>query len=97
MLIFNNIKKSYKTLYGEKIIFEGFDLTVHQDDFVSVIGTNGAGKSTLVKLLVGDEYVDEGEVLLKNVPIEGQYPYERKRRIAKVYQNPEKGTGITIS
>lgn len=92
MLEFKNISKSFETLDGKKTIFEKFNLTLSEGEFLSVIGTNGAGKSTLVKLLVGDEMVDDGQVLLKEQPIEQLQSFERKRRIAKVYQDPAKGT-----
>lgn len=92
MLKFKNISKSFQTLDGKKTIFEHFNLSLSEGEFLSVIGTNGAGKSTLVKLLVGDEMVDDGQVLLKDQPIEHLQSFERKRRIAKVYQDPAKGT-----
>lgn len=92
MLQFKNIIKKYKTYDGEKVIFNDFNLRVGSEDFISVIGTNGAGKSTLVKLLVGDEFVDGGQILLNGDPIEHLPAFKRKRRIAKVYQDPSKGT-----
>lgn len=92
MLQFRNITKKYKTYDGEKVIFQEFNLTVSAEDFISVIGTNGAGKSTLVKLLVGDEFVDGGQILLNGDSIEQLPAFKRKRRIAKVYQDPSKGT-----
>ena len=92
MFEFGNITKKYKTLDGDKIIFDQFSFRVNEGDFISVIGSNGAGKSTLVKLLVGDETVDSGELLLKGIDIKNQASFIRKRKIAKVYQDPSKGT-----
>jgi putative ABC transport system ATP-binding protein len=92
MFEFRNITKKYKSLDGEKIIFERFNFKINQGDFISVIGSNGAGKSTLVKLLVGDENVDAGELLLKGKDIKKQPSFIRKRKIAEVYQDPSKGT-----
>jgi putative ABC transport system ATP-binding protein len=92
LLKFKKISKSFKTIDGQKSIFDGFDLTLSQGEFLSVIGTNGAGKSTLVKLLVGDEALDGGDLLLKDESIGALPSYKRKRRIAKVYQDPSKGT-----
>ncbi len=92
MLKFNKITKGYKTYDGEKTIFKDFNFVVNATDFISVIGTNGAGKSTLVKLLVGDERVDSGEILLNGQSIETLPAFVRKKKIAKVYQDPAKGT-----
>lgn len=92
MFEFKNVSKKYKSLDGEKVVFDSFNFTINDGDFISVIGTNGAGKSTLVRLLVGDEFVDSGELLLDGYDIKNQASYIRKKRIAKVYQDPSKGT-----
>jgi iron complex transport system ATP-binding protein len=39
--------------YGERLLFDGFDLDVEGGEFLGVIGPNGAGKSTLLKLVAG--------------------------------------------
>ena len=54
MLKIRGISKKFKTINGEKIIFEGLDLDIKDGDFVTVIGSNGAGKSTLMNLVIGD-------------------------------------------
>jgi len=89
---FKNISKKYKSLDGDKIVFDSFNFKIHDNDFISVIGTNGAGKSTLIRLLVGDESIDSGELLLDGHDIKHDNSYIRKKRIAKVYQDPSKGT-----
>lgn len=92
MLIFKNISKGFETIDGIKTLFNGLDLTIEKRDFVSIIGTNGAGKSTLVKLLIGDIPLDGGQILLNGQSIGHQPAYKRKKYIAKVYQDPTKGT-----
>lgn len=92
MFEFRNVSKKYMSLDGEKQVFDSFNFTINDGDFISVIGTNGAGKSTLVRLIVGDELVDAGDLLLGGYDIKNQASYIRKRKIAKVYQDPSKGT-----
>lgn len=92
MFEFRNVNKKYKSIDGDKIIFDSFNFKINDGDFISLIGSNGAGKSTLVRLLVGDEEIDSGSLLLDDKDISGQAPYKRKKNIAKVYQDPSKGT-----
>ena len=44
---FKNIKK----VYGDKVVMEGFSLTVEKGDFVTVIGSSGCGKTTALKMV----------------------------------------------
>lgn len=39
--------------YEQEIVLKDVNLTVHEKDFIGVIGPNGGGKTTLVKLMVG--------------------------------------------
>lgn len=48
--------------YGEVIALDEFSLEVPKGDTFGLIGTNGAGKSTFLRLLVGHERPDSGEI-----------------------------------
>lgn len=50
--------------YGATPALKGVDCTVHDGDFVSIIGPNGGGKSTLLRLMLGLETPRRGEVRL---------------------------------
>jgi ATPase subunit of ABC transporter with duplicated ATPase domains len=50
--------------YGERRIYEGFDLLVRRRERWCVMGVNGAGKSTLLKLVAGESQPDAGRVVL---------------------------------
>ena len=53
-----NISKSY----GPRTLFKPFDLKIARGDRVGIVGPNGAGKTTLIRLLMGDETPDTGNV-----------------------------------
>jgi len=50
--------------FGERRIYDGFDLLVRRGERWCVMGVNGAGKSTLLKLVAGASHPDAGRVAL---------------------------------
>lgn len=48
--------------YGETLLFENLSFTLPRSGIVGIIGPNGAGKTTLMRMLVGQETPDEGEI-----------------------------------
>ncbi|MBN2655046.1 MAG: ABC-F family ATP-binding cassette domain-containing protein [Nitrospirae bacterium] len=58
MLKVNGLKKSY----GSQIIFDGVTFSLNKGERVGVVGRNGHGKTTLFKIILGQEYADEGVV-----------------------------------
>lgn len=50
--------------YGERVIYNGFSLTVRRGERWAVMGRNGAGKTTLLKMIAGVTNPDAGEVRL---------------------------------
>lgn len=49
--------------YTERKLFDNTSFYLHEGEKVGVIGINGTGKSTLLKIMVGLEVPDEGEVI----------------------------------
>jgi ATP-binding cassette subfamily F protein uup len=50
--------------YGDLAIVDHFDFILQRGDRIGFIGPNGVGKSTLIRLLLGEEQPDSGEVKL---------------------------------
>ncbi|MFB1098754.1 ribosomal protection-like ABC-F family protein [Terribacillus sp. JSM ZJ617] len=48
--------------YGERLIVQQANATVHQGDVIGITGRNGAGKSTLLQLMAGSKPVTEGSI-----------------------------------
>jgi nitrate/nitrite transport system ATP-binding protein len=60
-----NLHKSYPSASGgESVVLEGVNLTIGQDEYISIIGHSGCGKSTLLKIVAGLENSTSGSVRL---------------------------------
>jgi ABC-type sugar transport system ATPase subunit len=55
--------------YGGVRALRDVDIAIRPGEVHALLGANGAGKSTLVKLLVGAETADEGELRLDGRPV----------------------------
>ena len=60
-----NLVKSYPTPDGgELVVLDNINLTIHEDEYISVIGHSGCGKSTLLKMVAGLEKPTSGSIRL---------------------------------
>lgn len=68
MLELKNISKQF----GQKKIFDHFNLTVEDGKILSLVGPSGGGKTTLLRMLAGLEKIDSGEIIYNGevVPID---------------------------
>jgi ABC transport system ATP-binding/permease protein len=94
---------------GDRQLFDGVSLTVHQRDRIGLIGRNGAGKSTLLRMLVhgapatsavagglgeeGRQAAIEAEVL---TPDSGQLSWKRDLRLTYVPQEPRLAEALSV-
>ncbi|WP_432463323.1 ABC transporter ATP-binding protein [Agarivorans sp. QJM3NY_33] len=69
----NNLWKEY----GDNVVLERLNLQVMEGDFVSIVGASGCGKSTFLNLLLGNERVTRGELLLDGQPLPQEPSSER--------------------
>lgn len=76
----------------EKILFNKFNLTIKEGEFVSVVGSNGSGKTTMLNLISGDVFPDSGRIELKEKDITKTKNFVRAKSIARVFQDPSMGT-----
>ncbi len=59
-----SIKDLHKS-YGDSLILNGIDLSVHAGEVIVVIGPSGCGKSTLLRTIKGLEKIDSGTIEIK--------------------------------
>jgi nitrate/nitrite transport system ATP-binding protein len=69
-LVVENLIKSYPAPDGkETVVLNGINLTIKENEFISVIGHSGCGKSTLLKIVAGLEKATSGLVTLEGKAI----------------------------
>lgn len=76
-----NISKSF----GELELFSDISFTVEEGRRIGLVARNGKGKSTLLKIIAGEEPLDNGKVTLRN-----------GIRVGYLEQEPEFSAGLTV-
>ena len=79
---FRNIKKAY----GDKVVLEGFNLTVEKGEFVTIIGSSGCGKTTALKMVNGLIEPTDGDILVDGESIRGRDQTALRRNIGYAIQ-----------
>ena len=93
MLELKGISKYYNVgSVNEMCLFEDFNLTINQGEFVSVVGSNGSGKTSMLNIICGSIPVESGQILIDGKDITKVKEYKRNQKIGRVYQNPSMGT-----
>lgn len=91
IITMRNITKIYNVGGEEVRALNGASLTIHEGEFVSLIGPSGSGKSTMMNIMGCLDVADEGEYLLDGQSIE-QYSEDelariRNKKIGFVFQS----------
>ena len=63
--------------FGERVLFSEISFGIAQGQKTALVGINGAGKSTLMKIIMGEEIPDKGQVVIN-----------QEIKMAYVHQNP---------
>ena len=82
MLELRNIHKYYNPgTVNEMCLFEDFNLTINQGEFVSVVGSNGSGKTSMLNIICGSIPVESGQILIDGKDITKVKEYKRNQKI----------------
>ncbi|HON15304.1 MAG TPA: ATP-binding cassette domain-containing protein [Spirochaetota bacterium] len=60
MIIVNNLSKSF----GKQEIFDDISFNVNPGEKIGLVGRNGHGKTTLLRMIIGEEHPDSGEIII---------------------------------
>ena len=95
------IRSAQKTFYrgqaDEKIALDGLNLKLATGEFGVVIGSNGAGKSSMLNAISGSLSLDSGQILVNDQDVSNMPVHKRAVRLARVFQDPMKGTAASMT
>ena len=68
---------------------QGIDLSIHEGEFIAILGQNGSGKTTLAKHFNGLLKPTSGRMLVQGKATERYRHQEMARQVGYVFQNPD--------
>jgi len=94
-----NIRKVFcMGTIDEITALNGISLDVHEQDFVTIIGSNGAGKSTLLNIIAGIYPPEKGgKISIVGKDITNIPEYKHAAYVGRVYQDPSEGTAAKLT
>lgn len=80
-----NVNKAF----GDKKIFENFNLVIEDNEFIIFSGRSGCGKTTLLNMIGAIESLDSGKILVDNIDITNKKNHMNyfKTKIGFLFQN----------
>lgn len=79
-----SVKQLYKNFDGKDVL-NRISFDVKNGEFLSVLGPSGCGKTTLLRILIGLDQQNDGQILLDGTDISKRKPNERGMGI--IFQN----------
>lgn len=93
MLELKNISKNFGGLKA----LQNVSLSIHEGDFVGLIGPNGSGKTTLFSIISGQLKASSGQILFSGNDISNSRPDKIcKAGIARTFQIPRPFKGMNV-
>lgn len=73
MIEFKNINKSFR----KNLLFDSMNLELPLDKTTVILGPNGSGKTTLIKMILGINFPNSGEISINGNAINNQIDYKK--------------------
>ncbi|MEO7432032.1 MAG: ATP-binding cassette domain-containing protein [Dokdonella sp.] len=86
--------------FGEQVVHDGLDLTVHRGEIVGVVGGSGSGKSVLLRSIIGLNRPTAGSVKLLGEEMTTVSDVRRaavERRCGVLFQNGALFSSLTVA
>lgn len=100
MLQIEKVSKTYHSKGIDYPVLKGISVTVHEREFVAVMGASGSGKTTLLNVISGFIGADGGKVILDGQDIltgeEDELAQIRQYKLGFVFQDFMLLNGLTI-
>ena len=77
--------KNLSKRFGTNAVLHSVDFTIEDGEFLSILGPSGCGKTTILRILIGLEQADSGQIIKDGIDITNAYPSQRGMGI--VFQN----------
>ena len=74
--------------FGKKEVLKDVSFTINEGDILAFIGPNGSGKTTTIKLILGLQKINSGEVIINNYNIKTDY-LKAIERVGAIVENPD--------
>lgn len=79
-----DLRKEYITRSGERVLaLDNVNLSISENEFITVVGRSGCGKSTLLKLISGIIAPTQGRISIKDTLVR-----EPRKDVGMVFQSP---------
>lgn len=89
--------KGVSKAFGDQVVLDRINLTIHPGEALAIIGPSGTGKSTILRIIAGLLLPDEGEIYVQGVKRQGSIEdYPDPINIGMVFQNAALFDSLTV-
>ena len=69
--------KNISKTFNDNTVLDNFNLTINENEFLTLLGPSGCGKTTLLRIIAGFEFADEGDVYFGGYKVNSVPAYQR--------------------